>query len=152
MKPTVPFCYILTVLLVKFVKLPKLENQELKKQAGIQPFKGLLSGIICLAGTRIWHKGILFQISMKQQILGWQQHQMDNMQIICPSLQMDNHVGTSSLAYYRTNAFPDAHPTVYTHTVKMMKQTRNTFYGTRYLSHCYACFAFNPLFINWVTI
>jgi len=30
--------------------------------------------------------------------------------------------------------------------------TRNTFYGTRYLSHCYARFAFNPLFINWVTI
>ena len=30
--------------------------------------------------------------------------------------------------------------------------TRNTFYGTRYLSHCYARFALNPLFINWVTI
>ena len=30
--------------------------------------------------------------------------------------------------------------------------TRNTFYGTRYLSHCYACFAFNPLFINWLMI
>jgi len=29
--------------------------------------------------------------------------------------------------------------------------TRNTFYGTRYLSHCYARFAFNPLFVNWVT-
>ena len=28
--------------------------------------------------------------------------------------------------------------------------TRNTFYGTRYLSHCSARFAFNPLFINWV--
>jgi len=33
-----------------------------------------------------------------------------------------------------------------------LEATRNTFYGTRYLSHCYACFAFNPLFINWVTI
>ena len=29
--------------------------------------------------------------------------------------------------------------------------TINTFYGTRYLSHCPACFAFNPLFVNWVT-
>jgi len=28
--------------------------------------------------------------------------------------------------------------------------TRNTFYVTRYLSHCYARFAFKPLFINWV--
>jgi len=35
---------------------------------------------------------------------------------------------------------------------RWMKQTRNTFYGTRYLSHCYARFAFNPLFINWVMI
>jgi len=35
-----------------------------------------------------------------------------------------------------------------------MKKTRNTdtsFYGTRYLSHCYAHFVFNPLFVNWVT-
>ena len=29
--------------------------------------------------------------------------------------------------------------------------TRNTFYGTRYLSQCYTRFAFNPLFVNWVT-
>jgi len=29
--------------------------------------------------------------------------------------------------------------------------TRNTFYGTRYLSHCYARRVFNPLFVNWVT-
>jgi len=26
--------------------------------------------------------------------------------------------------------------------------TRNTFYGTRYLSHCSTHFAFNPLFVN----
>ena len=36
--------------------------------------------------------------------------------------------------------------------IRMHSSTRNTFYGTRYLSHCYARFAFNPLFINWVTI
>ena len=29
--------------------------------------------------------------------------------------------------------------------------TRNMFYGTRYLSHCFTRFAFNPLFVNWVT-
>jgi len=29
--------------------------------------------------------------------------------------------------------------------------TRYTFYGTRYLSHCSTCFAFNPLYVNWVT-
>ena len=32
-----------------------------------------------------------------------------------------------------------------------MSKTRNTFYGTRYLSHCFTRFAFNPLFVNWVT-
>ena len=37
-------------------------------------------------------------------------------------------------------------------TLGFLVITRNTFYGTRYLSYCYARFAFNPLFINWVTI
>ena len=30
-------------------------------------------------------------------------------------------------------------------------KTRNAFCGTWYLSHCSAHFAFNPLFVNWVT-
>jgi len=37
------------------------------------------------------------------------------------------------------------------HFIRVVLSTRNTFYGTRYLSHCYARFAFNPLFVNWVT-
>jgi len=36
-------------------------------------------------------------------------------------------------------------------TSSIIYPTRNTFYGTRYLSHCSAHFAFNPLFVNWVT-
>ena len=36
-------------------------------------------------------------------------------------------------------------------TARFHDITRSTFYGTRYLSHCYAYFAFNPLFVNWVT-
>ena len=35
--------------------------------------------------------------------------------------------------------------------LSVLCSTRNAFYGTRYLSHCSARFAFNPLFVNWVT-
>jgi len=33
---------------------------------------------------------------MKQEMMGWQQRQMDHMLIICTSLQTDNHASTSS--------------------------------------------------------
>jgi len=34
---------------------------------------------------------------MKQELLGWQCHQLDHIQIICTSLQIDSHASTSSL-------------------------------------------------------
>jgi len=34
-------------------------------------------------------------ILMKQEIMGWLWHQLDNTQIICTSLQTDNHASTS---------------------------------------------------------
>jgi len=37
---------------------------------------------------------------MKQEIMGWQWHQLDHMQIICTLLQTDNHAGTSSLNFF----------------------------------------------------
>jgi len=36
---------------------------------------------------------------MKQEMMGWQWHQLDHMQIICTSLQTDNHASTSSLGF-----------------------------------------------------
>jgi len=53
---------------------------------------------------------------MKQEMMGWQWHQLDHMQIIFTSLQTDNHARTSSLNFYRPNALPDAKPTVSTST------------------------------------
>jgi len=47
---------------------------------------------------------------------GWQWHQMDHTQIICTSLQTDNHTSTSSLIFYRMDALPDTQPTVSKHT------------------------------------
>jgi len=39
-------------------------------------------------------KGKLFWILMKQEMIGWQWHRLDHMQIICISLQTDNHAST----------------------------------------------------------
>jgi len=45
-----------------------------------------------------WHqKAKPFWILLKQEMMGWQWHQLDHMQIICTSLQTHNHASTSSL-------------------------------------------------------
>jgi len=36
---------------------------------------------------------------MKQEMMGWQRHHLDHMQIICTSLQTDNHTSTSPLSF-----------------------------------------------------
>jgi len=47
--------------------------------------------------------------------MGWQWHQLDHMQIICTSLQTDNHFSTLPLSFYRPDALPVAKPTVSKH-------------------------------------
>ena len=47
--------------------------------------------------------------------MGWQWHQLDHMQIICTSLQTDNHASTSPLSFYRPDALPATKPTVSKH-------------------------------------
>jgi len=51
---------------------------------------------------------------MKQEMMGWQWHQLGHMQINCTSLQTDNHGSTSPLSFYRTNVLTaaPAQPTV----------------------------------------
>ena len=46
------------------------------------------------------------------RVMGWQWHQLDNIQTICTSLQTDNHINTLSLYFYRPDALPDAQSTV----------------------------------------
>ena len=53
-----------------------------------------------------------FWILMKQDVMGWQWHQLDHMQIICMSLQTDNHVSTASLDICKPDALPVAKATV----------------------------------------
>jgi len=53
---------------------------------------------------------------MKQEMMGWQWHQLDHMQITCTTLQTDNHAGTSiTQFFYRPDALPDAQPTASKH-------------------------------------
>jgi len=48
---------------------------------------------------------------MKQEMMRWQQHQLDHMQVMCTLLQRDNHASTPSLNFYMTDALPAGHPT-----------------------------------------
>jgi len=45
-----------------------------------------------------------FWIILEQEMMRWQWHQLDHMQIICTSLQTDNHASTSALSFYRPDA------------------------------------------------
>ena len=40
-----------------------------------------------------------FAILMKQEMMGWQWHQLDHMQIICTSLWTDNHASNLSTQF-----------------------------------------------------
>jgi len=63
-------------------------------------------------------------IIMKQEMIGWQWHQLDHMQIIRTSLQTDNHASTSSFKFfYRPDALPDTQPT---ESSKHWRQMDNT--------------------------
>jgi len=54
-------------------------------------------------------------VRMKQKMMWWQWHKLNRMQIICTSLKTDDHASTSSLNFYRPDAFSDAQPTVSKH-------------------------------------
>jgi len=56
---------------------------------------------------------------MKQEMIGWQWYQLNHMQIICTSLQMDNYASTSSFSFYRPDALPDAQPTASKHWMQL---------------------------------
>ena len=56
-------------------------------------------------------QGKPFWILLEWEMMGWQWHQLDHMQIICTLLQTDNHASTSPLNFYRLDALPAAQPT-----------------------------------------
>jgi len=53
---------------------------------------------------------------MKQEMIGWQWHQLDHIQIICTLLQADNHArALHHSIFYRPNGLPDTQQTVSKH-------------------------------------
>jgi len=58
-----------------------------------------------------WHqKGKWFWILLEQETMGCQWHQLDHMQIICTSLQTDNHASTSPLTKFLQAGCPFCRP------------------------------------------
>ena len=83
-------------------------------------------------------KGKLFCILLEQELLGWQWHQLDHMQIICTSLQTDNHASTSSLGFYRPDALPATQPTASKH-LRQPNPTVAQMSTTQMVCHPYIC-------------
>jgi len=74
---------------------------------------------------------------MKQEMIGWQWHQLDHMQIICTSLQTDNHASTLPLSFFRPDALPAAQPTASNHWIRdvMWELTCTVYKYSEYLSN-----------------
>ena len=60
-------------------------------------------------------KGKPFWILLTQEMNGWQWHQLDHVQIICTTLQTDNHVSNHHSIFYGPDALPDTQPTASKH-------------------------------------
>jgi len=54
---------------------------------------------------------------VEQEMMGWQWHQLDHMQIICTSLQTDKHTSTSPLSFLQAGC-PSCCPT---NSIKALK-------------------------------
>jgi len=55
-------------------------------------------------------KGKPLWILLKEEMMGWQRHQLDHMQIICTWFHTDNHASTLPLSFYRPDALPATRP------------------------------------------
>jgi len=80
----------------------------------VHTFNDLFSRTTWVSGSP--HQiGKPFRILLMQEMIGWQWHQLDHMQIICTSLQTDNHTSSSLLSFYKPDALPAAQPTASAH-------------------------------------
>jgi len=80
----------------------------------LHPFNGLFSRTTCVSRHQ---KGKPFWILLEQEMMGWQWHQQHHMEIICTSLQTDNHPVPHHSVFYRSGALPAAQPTVSVHSI-----------------------------------
>jgi len=57
-------------------------------------------------------KGKPFWLLLEHEMMGWQWHQLDHIQIICTLLQTDNHANTSPVTtQFLQVGCPSCHPT-----------------------------------------
>jgi len=66
-----------------------------------------------------------FWILLQQEMTRWQRHQLDHMQIICTSIQTDNHADTSPLSFLRAGC-PSSCPTNSVKALKAKLQKKKT--------------------------
>jgi len=64
---------------------------------------------------------------MKQEMMGWQWNKLDHTQIICTSLQTDNHASTSQLSFYRPDGCPSCRRTNSVKALKAIKALKTNF-------------------------
>jgi len=81
----------------------------------LHPFNGLFSRTTSVSRHQ---KGKPLWILLEQKMMGWQRHQLDHTQIICTSLQTDNHASTSPLKFFVQARCPSCRPT---NSVKELK-------------------------------
>jgi len=65
-------------------------------------------------------KGKSFWILLEQEMMGWQWHQLDHMQIICTSFQTDNQPVPHHSFFYWPDVLPATHPT---NSIKALEDT-----------------------------
>jgi len=108
MKVSRPISPILTInWLLHAIRKGQISNLQPNTYHTTQcPFNGLLPGQSGYTGTR----KVTIQDFNEARNDGWQRHQLNHMQIICTSLQTNNHVSTSPLSFHRTDALPATQP------------------------------------------
>jgi len=87
----------------------------------LPPFNGLFSRTIRVSQHQ---KGKPFWILLEQEMMGWQWHQLDHTQIICTSLQTDNHASTSRV--FLQAGCPSCRPT---NSIKTLKAKKYPYFG-----------------------
>jgi len=83
-----------------------------KLQQLLHPFNGPFSRTTWVSRHQT---GKTFWILLEQEMMGWQWHQLDHMQIICTSLQTESTPVPHHSVFYRPDAIPVAKPTVSKH-------------------------------------
>ena len=99
-------------------------------------FNGLFSSTAWVSRHQ---KGKPFWILLKQEMMGWQWHQLDHMQIICTTLQTDNHASIPSLNFLRAGC-SSRRPT---NNVKALKAITSRFTSEEW-PHSDLSFSFAP--------